>query len=180
MSLYGPRLNLPKIDLPSASNPSWNLDKEKKLIIGIAVAIIILIILVIIGPPILNALTEISINSFNPAVGVVWRNNPLDITQGIKEAQLDLVLTNNTKNLIKETLFNITTDSEEIIIFCPNSLYDANKSSYLVENLAPNDIRKIPCIIRRNSAASVFSGTYSIKVNTTLGNIVTNFQIITK
>jgi hypothetical protein len=180
MSLYGPRLNLPKIDLPSASNPSWNLDKEKKLIIGIVALIIILIIVALIGPSILSTISEISINSFNPAVGVVWRNNPLNITQGIKSAELDLILTNNTKSPLKETLFNITTDSEEIIIFCPNSLYDTNKSAYLVENLAPNDIRKIPCIIRRNSTASVFSGTYSIKVNTTLGNIVTNFEIITK
>jgi len=180
MSLYGPRLNLPKIDLPSPSNPSWNLDKEKKIIIGIGLLIVILFIVAIVGPIILNALSEISLNSFNPAVSVVWKNNPLDITQGIKEAQLNLVLTNNTKSLIKETLFNITTNSNEIIIFCPDSLYDANKSAYIVENLSPNDKRKIPCIIRRNASESVFSGTYTLNITTSLGNTNTNFEIITK
>jgi len=180
MSLYGPRLNLPKIDLPSTSNPSWNLDKEKKLIIGAGLLILFLVIIAIIGPTILSTLNELITNSFNPSVEVIWRNNPLDIKQGVKEAQLDLVLTNNTKSLIKETYFNITTDSEEIIIYIPDSLYDANKSAYLVENLAPNDKRKIPCIVRRNSAATVFSGTYTLKINTTLGNTTTNFEIITK
>lgn len=180
MSLYGPRLKLPKVELPNPSNPSWNMDKEKKLIIGVIAALVIIALLVLIVPIILNSLSEISLPSFNPAVGVVWRNNPLDITQGIKEAQLDLILTNTTKTLIKETLFNITTDSEEIIIFCPNSLYDANKSAYVVENLSPNDKRKIPCIIRRNAAASVFSGTYTLNINTTLGNTTTAFEIITK
>ncbi len=180
MSLYGPRLNLPKVELPSPSNPSWNLDKEKKLIIGVVAAIVIILIIAMIGPSILNAISEMSVNAFNPAVGVVWRNNPLDITQSVKEAQLDLILTNTTKSLIKETLFNITTDSEEIIIFCPNSLFDTNKSSYLVENLSPNDIRKIPCIVRRNASASVFSGTYTLRINTSLGNTTTKFEIITK
>jgi hypothetical protein len=180
MSLYGPRLNLPKVDLPSPANPSWNLDKEKKLIIGVLAALILIAIIIIIGPIILNALGSFTLPSFNPSIEVNWRNNPLDITQGIKEAQLDLILINNTKELIKETRFNITTDSEEIIIFCPNSLYDANKSAYLVENLSPEDKRKIPCIVRRNAAAAVFSGTYTLKINTTLGNTTTKFEIITK
>ena len=180
MSLYGPKLNLPKLDLPRPQNPSWNLDKEKKILIGIGLIIAILFIVAMVGPIILNALSEISLNSFNPAVSVVWKNNPLDITQGIKEAQLDLILTNNTKSLIKETLFNITTNSNEIIIFCPDSLYDTNKSAYIVENLSPNDKRKIPCIIRRNASESVFSGTYTLNINTSLGNTNTNFEIITK
>ncbi len=180
MSLYGPRLNLPKVDLPSPSNPSWNLDKEKKLIIGIVIALIVIGLLIVIVPIILNSLSEVSMPSFNPAVSVVWKNNPLDITQGVTNAQLDLILTNTTKNLVKETLFNITTDSKEIIIFCPDSLYDVNKSSYVVENLSPNDKRKIPCIIRRNASASVFSGTYTLNINTSLGNTTTNFEIITK
>jgi hypothetical protein len=33
MSLYGPRINIPQVDIPTPSNPSWNFDKEKKLII---------------------------------------------------------------------------------------------------------------------------------------------------
>lgn len=180
MSLYGPRLNLPKIEMPSASNPSWNLDKEKKLILGIGLLIVLIIILAMVGPIILSALSEMSTNAFNPAVQVVWRNNPLDITQGVKEAQLDLILTNTTKDLIKETSFNITTDSEEISIYIPNSLYDTTKSAYVIENLSPNDKRKITCIVRRNAATTVFSGTYTLKINTTLGNTTTTFEIITK
>lgn len=180
MSLYGPRLNLPKVDLPSPANPSWNLDKEKKLILGIIAVLVIIGILVIITPVILESLGNLHLPQFNPAVQVDWRNNPLDITQGVKEAQLDLILTNNTDKPIKEILFNITTDSKEIVIFIPNSLYDANRSAYVVENLAPNDKRKIPCIVRRNAAATVFSGTYTLNINTTLGNTTTNFEIITK
>lgn len=180
MSLYGPRLNLPKVDLPNPANPSWNLDKEKKLILFALIAIVIIALLVAVVPPLINSLSSISMPSFNPSVSVKWTNNPLDITQGVKEAQLDLILTNNTKSLAKEVLFNITTDSEEIVIFCPDSLYDINKSAYIVENLSPGDKRKIPCIVRRNAAASVFSGTYTLQVDTSMGNTATTFEIITK
>jgi len=183
MSLYGPRLNLPKVNFPNPSNPSWNMDKEKKLIIGIGIALLILLILVIIGPIILKSLSEITLPSFNPAVQVDWENNPLYRTQGMTSAQLTLIITNNTKELIKELLFNVKTDSGEIEINCPNSLYDVNKSNYVLYNLSPNDVRKIPCIVRRlydPTNELVYSGTYTIKINTTLGNTTTNFEIITK
>ncbi|HPM85496.1 MAG: hypothetical protein PHY04_01660 [Candidatus ainarchaeum sp.] len=180
MSLYGPKLNLPKINLPNPANPSWDFEKERKIIGGALIAIIIIFLLVLLMPNIIEGINNINFPNFNSSVNIVWRNNPLDITQGIKEAQLDLILTNNSEELIEETLFNITTDSQEIIIFCPNSIYDPDKSAYVIENLAPQDKRKIPCIIRRNASTPVFSGTYTININTTLGNAITRFEIITK
>ncbi|OQA30735.1 MAG: hypothetical protein BWY55_00796 [archaeon ADurb.Bin336] len=180
MSLYGPKLRLPKIDLPDPSNPSWGFEKEMKIIGGALIAIVIIFLLVLLIPIITEWISGVELPSFNSSVNVVWRNNPLDITQGIKEAQLDLILTNNSKELIKETLFNITTDSEEIIIFCPNSIYKTEKSAYVIENLSPQDKRKIPCIVRRNASTPVFSGTYTLNINTTLGNTTTKFEIITK
>lgn len=180
MSLYGPKLNLPKVNLPDPSNPSWGLEKERKIIGSALIAIIIILLIFFLAPFLTEGIKEINLPNFNSSVNIVWRNNPLDITKEIKEAQLDLILTNNTKDLIKETLFNITTDSEEIIIFCPNSIYNPKKSAYIVENLSPQDTRKIPCIIRRNASTPVFSGTYTLKINTTLGNTTTKFEIITK
>jgi len=179
MSLYGPRINLPRIEIPSPANPSWNLEKEKKFAILIVAAIIVLILLVVFLPPIIQGATEYLNNSMNPAVQVSWKSNPLDLTKQVKEAEMDLLITNTGKETTSVT-FNITTPSKEIIIFCPNSIYDANNSRYLLENISPGDKRKIPCIVRRDSSESVFSGSYTITIDTSIGKIDTVLEIISK
>ena len=179
MSLYGPRISLPKVNLPSPDSPSWNLDKEKKIIIGIIAIIAILFLIWLLLPVVLQGLSGFIENATNPAVQVSWKNNPLDLTKEVKEAEMDLIFTNTTKEQTNVT-FNITTPSQEIIIFCPNSIYDTNKSAYLLENISPKDNRKVPCIIRRNSSESVFSGSYTIDITTSLGNTKTTLEIISK
>ena len=181
MSLYGPKLRLPKVELPSpSSGPSWNLEKEKKILIYLIGAIILVGILYFAIPPVISFFTGGLDSMLNPAVSVAWRNNPLNITNGVREAELDLTLTNTTKTEQTQVTFNITSNSNEIIIFCPNSIYDSNKGVYLLENIAPGDKRKIPCIIRRNPAESVFSGVYTLDILTSLGNTKTNLEIISK
>jgi len=182
MSLYGPKLRLPKVDIPIASGggASWNLEKEKKIALYLIGAIVILVILWF-GLPILFTFLTSGLDSIlNPAVTVSWRNNPLNITNGVREAELDLTLTNTTKQEQTAVSFNILTNSNEIIIFCPNSIYDSNKGTYLLENIAPGDKRKIPCIVRRNPSESVFSGSYTLEILTSLGNTKTNLEIISK
>jgi hypothetical protein len=179
MSLYGPRINLPKVEIPSSAGKSWNLEKEKKIALFVIAAIIILILLAIILPPIIQGITEYVNSSMNPSVKVSWKNNPLDLTKEIKEATMEILITNTTKQN-QNVSFNITSPSKEIIIFCPNSIYDTNLGAYLLENISPSDIRKIPCIVRRNSEESVFSGIYTISIDTSLGKITTNLEIISK
>jgi len=179
MSLYGPRISLPKLDIPNPASPSWNLEKEKKLIIGIIALLIILGIIMFAGPVIVSTFSKFIENSLNPSVKVEWKNNPLDLTNGIREAELDLILV-NTSEEIKEVTFNITTNSEEVIIFCPNSIYDSIRGAYILENLAPKDKRKIPCILRRNPDESVFTGTYTIDITTSMGNTKTTLEVISK
>jgi len=179
MSLYGPRINLPKVEIPSPANPSWNLEKEKKFAIIIIAAIIVLILLIIFLPPAIQGFSEFLNNSMNPAVQVSWKNNPLDLTKEVKEAEMDLLITNTGKET-KNITFSITTPSKEVIIFCPNSIYDTNNGNYLLENISPGDKRKIPCIVRRDSSESVFTGSYTITIDTSVGKIDTILEIISK
>ena len=178
MSLYGPRINLPRVELPP-SGGSWNLDKEKKIAFFAIIAIVIVVLLVLFLPPILAGISEALNQSFNPAVTVSWKNNPLDLTAQVKEAQLDIIITNTTKEN-KDVTFNISTASQEIIIFCPETIYDSTKGAYLLTNIAPNDNRRIPCIVRRNPNTSVFTGLYSIDITTSLGNAKTTLEILSK
>ncbi len=181
MSLYGPKLKLPKVELPSVSEgPSWNLDKEKKIAIYGAAVVLILLAIFFLGPILLNSIGNWLEEMLNPAVQVSWKNNPLDLTKGVYEADLDLLLVNTSKTEQKEVTFNITTNSNEVIIFCPNSIYDINKSAYTLENLSPGDKRKIPCIVRRNPNESVFTGSYTLDITTSLGNTKTILEIISK
>jgi hypothetical protein len=181
MSLYGPKLRLPKVDIPTpASGPSWNLEKEKKIALYAAIVIMVLVLLWFGLPIVFQFITSGLDSMLNPAVQVSWKNNPLNITNGVREAELDLTLINNTKLEQTQVSFNITTNSNEIIIFCPNSIYDLNKGEYTLSNIAPGDKRKIPCIIRRNPQESVFSGNYTLDITTSLGNTKTNLEIIAK
>jgi hypothetical protein len=180
MSLYGPKINLPKVSLPSSSGPSWNLEKEKKIGLLVISALVIIIALWFIVPIAWSALTEGIDSILNPAIQINWKNNPLDLTKETKEAELDLIITNTTKEVQELVTFNITTPSNEIIIFCPPSLYNTEKQAFMLENLSPGDKRKVPCIVRRNSAEAVFTGNYSIEINTTLGKAKTALEIISK
>jgi hypothetical protein len=180
MSLYGPKINLPKVALPSSSGPSWNLEKEKKLAIYVIAAIVIIIGLWITAPIALSVLSGGIDSMLNPAAQINWKNNPLDLTKGIKEAELELTITNTTKEVQPIITFNITTPSNEIIIFCPPSLYSTEKQAFVLENLSPGDKRKVSCIVRRNSAESVFTGNYSLEINTSLGKTKTTLEVISK
>jgi len=179
MSLYGPKLRLPKIDLPSPQAPSWNLEKEKKLVLGTIILLVVVGVALIIGPSLIEGINGFLNNALNPSVKVEWKNNPLDLTKGIKEAELDLIIINTSKES-KRILFNIKTDSEEVIIFCPDSIYSKGENNYVLENVAPNDKRVIPCIVRRNPSASVFTGTYTLEVFTSMGNTKTTLEVISK
>ncbi len=182
MSLYGPKIRLPKVDIPIASGggASWNLEKEKKIAIYLVVALVVIAVLWFAIPIVFTFLTSGLDSMLNPAVTVSWKDNPLNITNGVRSAELNLTLTNTSKVEQTQVSFNITTNSNEIIIFCPNSIYDANQGKYLLENIAPGDKRKIPCIVRRNPDASVFSGSYTLDIVTSLGNTKTNLEIISK
>jgi hypothetical protein len=179
MSLYGPRIHLPKVNAPIPGNPSWNMDKEKKLAIYLIIAVIIIVILYFAIPIVAQALTTGIDGLMNPALVVTWKNNPLNVTTQTKEAEMDLVFT-NTKKEVQNVEFSINTSSEEIVYICPNAIYDTNKGAYILENLAPGDKRTVPCVVRRNPNSAVFSGSYTINVHTNLGDVKTNLEIITK
>lgn len=177
MSLYGPRINLPKVEIPIPST-SWNLDKEKKIAIGIIAAIIILALAVILLPPILQGAGDFVQSATNPAIQISWKNNPLDLTNGPQNAELILTLT-NTSTKEQDITFNFTRYPNELIIFCPNSIFDANKAVYLIENVAPKEKRVFTCVIQKNRVP-VFTGDYTIELDTSLGKAKTTLQIITK
>jgi hypothetical protein len=181
MSLYGPKLRLPKMEVPGISRgPSWNLEKEKQLFIYGAIAVLIIAIALLAGPTIITMITREIDSMLNPTIRVNWSNNPMDVTKGVKESEMELLITNTTKEEQKLVAFNVTTLSDEVIIFCPPSLYDAEQKSYVLENLAQGDQRKVPCIVRRNPDSTVFTGSYTIEITTSLGNTKTNLEIITK
>ena len=96
-------------------------------------------------------------------------NNPLDLSKdGVYEAQLILTLTNTTEELTDLTL-NVTTDSDELIIFCPYSSFP---------NVASGNSRKTTCVVRRDPKNAIFSGSYTINVATNLGEKETTLNVI--
>jgi len=156
MSVYGPKIEMPHVEIPQA-----NIDpKIIGLIIG-ALAIIIIAIFFI--PPILE--------SMNPSIKLAWTNNPLDLKDNpATPASLNITLINNTKETTDITL-SVTSESEEIIIFCPDNT---------IPKVEPNGVRKTDCLIRRNPDSRIFAGTYSIKVKTNLGEAITTLEVKTK
>jgi hypothetical protein len=161
MSLYGPRIELP--ELPQL--PEINLESIKKPLS--IIAIIILILIIIYGMSIM--FSGKGVNLFSNHLKVDWINNPLDLTKnGTYESQLIITLKNTTDKLTDITL-DITTDSEELIIFCPYKVFPT---------VAPGNDRKATCIVRRDPKLAIFSGSYTIQIKTNLGETTTILNIV--
>ena len=161
MGLYGPRFSLPS--LPDLPKP--NLETMKRPLLAIIGLLVILAIAYVAIPMISNAGTGL----FSNHTGVGWINNPLDLTHdGVYEADLLLTLTNTTDTLTTITL-DVTSDSSELIIFCPYKTFP---------NVAPGNSRKTTCLIRRDPKLAIFSGSYTINVETNLGKTNTVLQVI--
>lgn len=169
MSLYGPRLRLPKVDMPNPGNPSWNLDKEKKWIAGGIIAVVVIALIVLFGPGLVNGTGEAFGNAINPSVEVSWKNNPLDLkTNPVDAAELTLTFKNTTKTN-QDINFSLKYPNNEIIEYCP---------TYQLKSVSPGDSRIITCLFRRNG--EIFTGTYSISVASNIGNATTKLEVLGK
>jgi len=179
MSLYGPRIHLPKVEIPNPGNPSWNFDKEKKLLLIAVAVIVIIIVAVALLPSAMQGVANTNFNLFpeEKGISVSWKDNPLDISKEVKQAEMDILITNR-KTEVLDAMFNVSTTSQEIIYICPNAIFDTNKKMYVLENIAPGDTRKVPCIVRRNPDSAAFSGNYTINITSNLGDIKTVFELI--
>ncbi len=179
MSLYGPRIRLPKVEIPNPANPSWNLDKEKKILAIGAVIIVIIVLAVLFIPSAIQGISNTNFNIFpeEKGISVTWKDNPLDISKEVKQAEMDILITNRKTETL-DAMFNVSTTSQEIIYICPNAIFDANKNMYILQNIAPGDTRKVPCIVRRNPDSAAFSGNYTINITSNLGDIKTVFELI--
>jgi uncharacterized membrane protein len=156
MSVYGPKLDLPKIELPET-----NIDP--KIIAGV-ILLIVLVIAFIFVSPIIN-------QTLNPAIKVSWTNNPLNLKERPTEpAELNLILINNTEQMLTLTL-EVNTPSNEIVVFCPYTSF---------ENVAAGKERQVKCLIRRNPDSLIFAGTYDLKIKTNLAETSTTLQVVTK
>lgn len=158
MSIYD-GLNLPNIDLGQAG----------PLIIGVIAVIAIILIGFFVLPSIGSSL--------NPSLGIAWTNNPLDLKKDASiPAELQITLTNTTDKMMSVTL-TVTTESSEIIIFCPRP---EGKSTITFDNVDAANKRTITCLVRRNPSASIFSGSYTITVATDkLGSAKTTLEVKT-
>lgn len=170
MSLYGPRLRLPKMDIPSPSRPSWNLEKEKKIIVFAIAAIVIIVAILVIAPIIMNTIGSFWENATSPpSIQLAWKNNPLDLQKdSIASAELTISFT-NTKKTDQNIYFTLNYPNSELLQFCPD---------YVLYNVAPEDKRTVTCLFRRNG--EIFTGTYSIEIQSNLGNAKTKLEVLAK
>jgi hypothetical protein len=156
MSVYGPKINLPKVELPET-----NIDP--KIIWGIVLLVVLLVLFFVVVPVIGQMM--------NPPIRVSWTNNPLNLKEKPSEpAELNLTLINNTDEMITLNL-EVTTPSNEILVFCPYVLF---------ENVESGKERQVKCLIRRNPDSLIFAGTYDLKIKTNLGETNTTLQVVTK
>ncbi|HNV01212.1 MAG TPA: hypothetical protein PKK60_02175 [archaeon] len=156
MSVYGPKIDLPKVELPET-----NIDP--KIIFGVIILFVLIGLLFFIMPIIGQIM--------NPSVKVSWTNNPLNLKENPTEpAELNLTLINTTQEMITLNL-EVTTPSNEIIVFCPYTIF---------ENVEPGKERQVKCLVRRNPDSLIFAGTYDLKVRTNLGETNTTLQVVTK
>jgi hypothetical protein len=159
MSIYGPKIKLPKISLPKPRLPKIN--KKKAMPVLIIIALIILIILVI-------SMADLD---FTSSTKVSWKNNPLSLKNDTSQyAELELNIINNSKETTNITLA-VTSESSEIIIFCPDNMFP---------NVASGNQRQTTCIVRRNPNEKVFSGNYTINIKTNLDETKTLLELRTK
>ena len=159
MSIYGPKIRLPKISLPHPHLPKLN--KKKVMPIVMIVAVIILIGLVFMVADL----------DFGSSTKISWKNNPLDLKDDVTQyAELELNLTNTLKETTDINL-EVTSESNEIIIFCPDKIFP---------NVSTGNQRQTTCIVRRNSNEKVFSGNYTINIKTNIEETKTFIEIRTK
>jgi hypothetical protein len=162
MSVYGPKIRLPKLNLRI---PQINLPKPS--INGKAIAIVLIVILIVATT---IFLTTFPLANFGSPVKVSWTNNPLDLRNGLTgHAELNLVII-NTSEQIQDISIKVTTESKEIIIFCPDESFPT---------VATNMERKTSCIVRRNPSEKIFSGTYNINIATNIGDAQTTLEVRT-
>jgi len=160
MSIYGPKFRLPKLKLPDFSLPNFSLPKLDGKKLGI------LLLLVLIFATILFGLTMIS--NFNSPISINWTDNPLYLNETTNFSELTLVLANTSKETTNITL-NVSTESNELIIFCPENEFP---------NVSPGKYRQTTCIIRRNPSEKIFTGTYEILIETNLGAATTTLEVL--
>jgi len=115
-------------------------------------------------------LTDENIPTNDLPIIVLWKNNPLDLTSSTQYAELNLTFMNTSKDTTDLTL-NVTSESSEIIIFCPDSQF---------LNVSSQNQRQTTCLVRQNPNVKTSSGTYFINIKTNLGNAQTVLNIITK
>ncbi len=157
MSIYGPKIRIPKPSMPNISIPKVKINFK-------VVGIILILILAIATITFISSI----ILSFDNHIGIAWTNNPLYLKDNsTSNAELKLTIVNNTDSLQTISL-NVSTESKELIIFCPDSSFP---------NVAPENKRETTCIIRRNPSEKIFSGTYQLLITTNLGSAKTTLEI---
>ncbi len=156
MSIYGPRLRLPKISLPiSLAMPKLGL---KTLLILLSLILLIATITFFVSTPI----------DFSQHITVYWNNNPLNLKENqATSAELKLIILNDSKET-QNIMLEVNSESSELIIFCPDKSFP---------NVAQNHKRETTCIIRRNPNEKIFAGTYKINIITNLGKTSTTLEI---
>ena len=170
MSIYGGRLHLPKIFSrdnagvpaePSGSGP--DIKAKLPMIIGALLVIIVIILLIVFGPGMMKSL--------NPPISVYWKNNPLDLMDdATQSAEMNIVLVNTTDKISDITL-EVTTESKELIVFCPYTAFT---------KVEPGNNRQVTCVIRRDPNERIFAGNYTLTVKTNLGEVKTTLEVRTK
>ncbi|MDD3159753.1 MAG: hypothetical protein PHQ98_02180 [Candidatus ainarchaeum sp.] len=165
MSIYSPRPNIGNI-IPKIKKPSLNNGGISDLItssLGIVVILILIFAIAIVAINYFVNLTE------SNAIGVRWKNNPLDLTKDPKNnAELILTLINNSKDT-KNLELIVDTKSNELIIYCPTKSF---------ENVEAGNYREVSCIVRRDPNRNIYSGEYSIQIKTNLSDTKTILKVI--
>ena len=169
MSLYGPRIKLPRLELPEISAPSFDLGEMKKVAIMVGVVLFVIVILFLVGAPTINWIGGFLLASTQESIKLKWNNNPWNIKQyPYSTAELSITFINNTTT-DKNVYFSLNYPKREFVEFCPD---------YHLEALSPGDQRKITCLFRR--VGEIYSGTYTIEIVSNLGSQKTKLEIIAK
>jgi hypothetical protein len=178
MSLYGPKIHIPKVEIPSPANPSWNLDKEKKILVFGVIAIIAILLIVFFLPPLTQWAGALFSNAINPAVQLSWSNVPLDKTKGLERAELTMSFTNKN-NSTQDILFNFNYDKSLLYEMCVGALYDTTQNAYTIQNVAPGENRVLKCSFNTLPDTTVLTGSYTIEIASNIGNVKTTLEVIT-
>jgi len=172
MSLYGPKIRMPKVDMPQAGNPSWNLDKEKKIAVFAIIAIIVIVIGIFVIPAVLRSATGLFglfDNTMANGINLSWSNNPLDLKKDPTNYAALTVEFTNTGKFERTVNFEIINPYPELLDICSTSK---------LETMLPGDKRTVTCLFRRNG--EIFTGIYTIEVQSDVGNAKTKLEIVAK